>query len=149
MAAVSPLPWMAGIGVPVTSQGLAAGTEKCTTTSVAGESGGSMASWSVTAGAETVRGQASPRAKSADGSSVKGVGPPGTARVLAPEREQVTVKAPAAALTGSEKVTVGLASTATLDEPSVGVVEVTLGATSVAGPPSTVWVPRPSKVSTA
>src|SRR3954468_7515543 len=109
MAAVSPLPWMAGIGVAVASQGVAAGTEKRTTTSVAEESGGSMASWSVTAEAETVRVQASPRKKSADGSSVKIVGPPETVSVLAPEREQVTVKAPAAALTGSEKVTVGLA----------------------------------------
>src|SRR6476660_2118713 len=121
---------MAGIGVVATSQGLAAGTEKCTTRSLAGESGGSMASWSVTAAAVTVRVQESPSAKSAEGSSVKVVGPPVTARVLAPEREHESANAPEVTSTGSEKVIVGLASTATPEAPSVGAVEDTLGATS-------------------
>ena len=70
MAAVSPLPWIAGIGVIAASHGSAAGDGEAHDDVGRQVSGGSMASWSVTAAAETVRVQASPRAKSADGSSV-------------------------------------------------------------------------------
>ncbi len=108
-------------------------------------SGGSLVSVSETPVARTVRVQASPSTSADAGSAVNVVGPPVTASATEPLIEQERVIAPAARVTGSLKVTVGLTSAAA--EPSLaGSVSVTDGAGSTGTPG---WAPRWVTVSMA
>src|SRR5438874_4290752 len=100
-------------------------------------SGGSTASWSVTWLAMTVTVQLSLFAKSASGFSVKAVGPPLALAVCAPLVAQEIVYQLPATSTGSPKVTVTSALTATLVAPPAGDVLETAGAAS--GPPAQSW----------
>ena len=82
---------------------------------------------SLTDAATTVTVHDSLASKSASGSSVKPLGPPVTAAVWAPLVAQLMVYQ-SATLTGSLKVTVIGAASATPVAPFVGVVEATVGA---------------------
>src|SRR3712207_2530829 len=96
-------------------------------------SGGSSASASVTLSASTTTTQVEPRGRSTEGSSVNvAEGPEAgvTLNAWAPPGEQAIVNAPAAAFTASLKFTVMFPLAETPVAPFVGVVEVTVGASS-------------------
>ncbi len=92
-----------------------------------------MVSTSRTAEPTTVSVQASPGAKSALGSRVEVTRLLVRVKVLVPLTLQERVKAPAAAVTGSEKVTVTFEPSATAALPVAGEVDTTVGAASVGG----------------
>jgi hypothetical protein len=77
---------------------------------VAGSSGGSLLSWSLTPAAATVRVHDSVSARLVAGSTVKVVGPPVIVTATLPLIEQRSVMASGARVTGSVNVTVGLTS---------------------------------------
>jgi hypothetical protein len=93
-------------------------------------SGGSSASWSVTALARTLTVHVSPPAKSAAGSSVNVVGPPLTAAAWAPLLPQVIVNQLPLTLTGSLKAIEMFSLAATPLALSAGTVLATAGADS-------------------
>ena len=130
IAAASPLPWIAGIGVKPSVQ--ASTIENVASKSAAIASGGSAASRSLTWAATTVTVHDSLPPKSTSGSRVKAVGPPVTTAVCAPlEVHAIANQAPLTA-TGSEKVIVTSVVGSTLDAPEAGEMAATDGATSPA-----------------
>jgi hypothetical protein len=92
--------------------------------------GGSFVSWSATLAANTVTVQDSLDAKFASRSSVNVVGPPVVVAACPSEAAQVIENHPAETLTASENVTLMFESKATPLAPAIGLVAVTLGATS-------------------
>ena len=139
IAAVAPLPWIAWIGVKGSVHGSTAAVVNDHEKSAAIPSGGSSASWSVTAAARIVTVHVAPTRKFATGLMVNVVGPPLTSASTAPPPAQVTANHGPVTFTGSEKVTLRFASSATSVAPFAGVVDITTGAASgmnvVFGPP--------------
>src|SRR6266508_1470676 len=108
-------------------------------------SGGSAVSSSATWAASTVTVHDSADANSVDESSVKLVGPPLTVAVCEPLFAHATVNQLPITLTGSLKVTVIVASSATLVAFGAGAVAITNGATSPSAPsPPNVSTAKPS-----
>src|SRR5207247_1277189 len=109
-------------------------------------SGGSRRSWSATSAASTVTVHVSAFAKSAPGSIANVVGPPVAVAAWPPLVPHTTLNHVPATFTGSENVTLMLASTATPDAPLAGTVAVTEGAASLGAggatrtaPPEASW----------
>ena len=97
-------------------------------------SGGSRRSWSATSAASTVTVHVSAFAKSVPGSIANVAGPPVAVAAWPPLVPHTTLNHVPATFTGSENVTLMLASTATPDAPLAGTVAVTEGAASLQFP---------------
>ena len=121
------------LGVLAVSVGaLSISVSKWTSTSAAMLSAG--ASWSVTLAATMVSVQLSLKSSAVAGVSVKVVEPPLTLSPMLPALLQLSVKAPAVAVTGSEKVTLSVLFTGMSVSPSAGSVALTVGGLSTGAP---------------
>ena len=109
-------------------------------------SGGSLMSWSVTADAITTSAQLSLKTKSVAGFSVNVVGPPDRTAAWLPLSVQVSVNDEAVTFTGSLKVTARSVFSGTAAAALAGLMEATVGASSVVVPHVAVCDPRLVKV---